>query len=120
MMNDLPHKQLEVWKRSMAMVAFIYEQTKSFPREEEFGMKSQLRRAAVSVPSNIAEGLARKGKNERLHFLNIAQGSLSELDTQVEISATLGYFAREVANSIESRLVDIQKLLSGLVRKIRD
>ena len=64
------------------MVTSIYEETKTFPRDEEYGLKSQMRRAAVSVPSNIAEELTRKTKNDKLHFLNIAQGSLSEIDTK--------------------------------------
>jgi len=70
----------------------IYDITKSLPTEEDYGLKSQLRRAAISVPSNIAEGLTRRTVNDKLHFLNIAQGSLSEIDTQVELCLRLKYF----------------------------
>jgi four helix bundle protein len=78
-MNERPHKKLDAWKKSIALVTFIYEETKTFPRDEEYGLKSQLRRAAVLVPSNIAEGLTRKTKNDKLHFLNIAKVLLVRL-----------------------------------------
>src|ERR1700690_3348439 len=86
-----PHKKLLLWQEAMALVVQVYELTKVFPREEEFGLKSQLRRASVSVVSNIAEGLARRSKNDKLRFLNISQASLSEIDTQIEISLRLHY-----------------------------
>jgi four helix bundle protein len=76
-MNERPHKKLDVWRESIDLVTHIYELTKCFPREEEFGLKSQLRRAAVSVPSNIAEGLTRKTVVDKVRFLNISNGSLS-------------------------------------------
>jgi four helix bundle protein len=119
-LNDRPHKQLEAWKQSMDFVEEVYQQTKSFPRDEEFGLRSQMRRAAVSVPSNIAEGLTRKSQNDRLHFLNIAQASLSEIDTQLEISCRLQYIDRTSFTAMEEQLVQIQRLLGGLVRKMRD
>ncbi len=115
-----PHKKLLLWQEAMALVVQVYESTKVFPREEEFGLKSQLRRASVSVASNIAEGLARKSKNDKLHFLNISQASLSELDTQIEISLRLQYIALTTFNLIQSRLIMIQKLLSGLSRNIEN
>jgi len=118
--NERPHKKLEAWKKSIALVTLIYEETKTFPRDEEYGLKSQLRRAAVSVPSNIAEGLTRKTKNDKLHFLNIAQGSLSEIDTQVEICLNMNFFYKAQYERIEVQLIEIQKLLSGLSRAIRD
>jgi len=118
--NERPHKKLEVWKKSIALVTLIYEETKTFPRDEEYGLKSQLRRAAVSVPSNIAEGLTRKTKNDKLHFLNIAQGSLSEIDTQIEICMNMNYLDKGHYESIEIQLIEIQKLLSGLSRSIRN
>jgi four helix bundle protein len=74
-----PHKRLDVWKRSISFVEQIYKTTASFPPEEKFGLSSQMRRAAVSIPSNIAEGAARSGKKEFINFLNIAQGSIAEL-----------------------------------------
>jgi four helix bundle protein len=117
--NERPHKRLDTWKRSIDFVSLVYQQTKSFPREEEFGLKSQLRRAAVSVPSNIAEGLTRKSRVDKLHFLNIAQASLSEIDTQLEISLRLNYLDEVRFRNVEEELVCIEKLLGGLARKIR-
>jgi four helix bundle protein len=119
-LNERPHKKLEAWKKSIALVTLIYEETKIFPQDEEYGLKSQLRRAAVSVPSNIAEGLTRKTKKDKLHFLNIAQGSLSEIDTQVEICLNMKYFDETHYERIEVQLIEIQKLLSGLSRVIRE
>jgi four helix bundle protein len=82
MINFRPHKKLLVWQKAMDFVTLIYGVTDGFPRNEEFGLKSQLRRAAVSVPSCIAEGLTRKSRAGKLHFLNIVLGSLSEIDAQ--------------------------------------
>lgn len=104
----------------MEFVTSTYECTRAFPKDEEFGLKSQLRRSAVSVPSNIAEGLTRRSRNDKLHFLNIAQASCSEIDTQTEIAFRLGYFDEDTYSAMEQRLVLIQKLLGGLVRSIRD
>jgi four helix bundle protein len=96
----------------------IYEETKTFPRDEEYGLKSQLRRAAVSVPSNIAEGLTRKSRNDKLHFLNIAQASLSEIDTQ--ISLRLNHIDNARYQRIGTQMIEIQKLLAGLSRKLKN
>lgn len=85
-MDYRPHRKLVVWQKSMALVQDIYKTTATFPKNEEYGLSSQMRRAAVSVPSNLAEGSARKGPKVFKHFLNIAQGSLSELDIQVELA----------------------------------
>ncbi len=115
-----PHKKLLLWQEAMALVVQAYELTRAFPREEEFGLKSQLRRASVSVVSNIAEGLARKSKNDKLHFLNISQASLSELDTQIEISLRLHYIALTKFDVVQNEVIGIQKLLSGLVRSIEN
>jgi four helix bundle protein len=82
-------------------------------------LKSQLRRAAVSVPSNIAEGLTRKSQNDKLHFLNIAQASLSEIDTQIKVSLRLNYIDHAHYQRIETQMIEIQKLLAGLSRKLK-
>lgn len=119
MINERPHKRLRVWQRAKGLVKRIYELTNGFPSNEEFGLKSQLRRAAVSVPSNIAEGLTRKGKKDKLHFLNIAQSSLSEIDTQIEIALDLDYLKKDSYESIELDLVEVQSLLGGLIRSIK-
>ena len=89
------HKELDVWKSSIELTKTIYEETKKFPKEEIYGIVSQMRRAAVSVPSNIAEGAARNSDKEFVRFLNISLGSLAELDTQVIISQKLGYIIGE-------------------------
>ena len=120
MFNERPHKKLTVWKKSIDIVTIIYEETKQFPREEEYGLKSQLRRAAVSVPSNIAEGLTRKSLNDKLHFLNIAQASLSEIDTQLEISLKINYIDNACYQRIETQIIEIQKMLAGLSRKLKN
>lgn len=119
-MNERPHKKLEVWKKSIDLVKLVYNLTSQIPKEEEYGLKSQLRRASVSVPSNIAEGLTRTTRNNKLHFLNIAQASLSEIDTQTEICKSIKYFSDEQYQTIESQLIEIEKLLSGLIRKIKE
>lgn len=85
------HKDLDVWKLGIELVELIYTNSKAFPKEEIYGLTSQLRRSAVSVPSNIAEGYARAGNKELVHFLYIALGSLSELETQVIISINFEY-----------------------------
>ena len=119
MINERPHKRLVAWQKAVELVTEIYKMTEGFPKKEEFGITSQLRRAAISVPSNIAEGLTRKTKKDKLHFLNIAQASLSEIDTQFEISLRLGYVSQPVYEEAEKKLVEVEKLLSGLSRSIQ-
>ena len=106
------HKDLDVWKKCMDLVEVIYKLTLKFPDAEKFGLTSQMRRAAVSIPSNIAEGAARKGDKELIHFLHIALGSLSELDTQYAIAIRINYAIKE--ESIENQINDVKKLLLGL------
>lgn len=112
------HHQLKAWQESMKLVEAIYALTARFPNEEKFGLTSQMRRAAVSVPSNIAEGAARSTTKEFLNFLAIARGSLSELDTQLLLSKNLGY-TRDV-NLLEERINTVFKLLNGLIRSLRN
>ena len=118
-MRDKPHKKLDLWKRTMKLVPLIYDGTKEFPKEEEYGLKSQMRRAVVSVPSKISEGLTRTSKKDKLHFLNIAQGSLSELDAQLDISEQLAYMTQELASEIGEVQTAVESLLSGLIRSLR-
>jgi len=100
----------------MALVRVVYEVTRGFPAEETYGLASQLRRAAVSVPSNLAEGAGRDGRKEFLRFLSIARGSLSELETQLLIAVDLGYLPRE--HSAFSLLERVSRLITGLHRKL--
>ena len=105
------HKDLDVWKKSMDLVEVIYKLTQQFPDAEKFGLISQMRRAAVSIPSNLAEGVARKGDKELIHFLHIALGSLSEVETQYLIAVRLNF--TEKNDSIENLLTEVKKLLLG-------
>jgi four helix bundle protein len=117
---EKPHKRLDVWKLSMELVSDLYRVTGEFPAEERYGLVAQLRRAAVSVPSNIAEGAARNTKREFANFLHMAQGSISELDTQLEIAVALGYASRDGLASLVERLERIDKMLSGLIKSVRN
>lgn len=108
------HKDLDVWKQSMLLAEDVYALTKEFPSEERFGLSSQIKRAVVSIPSNIAEGAGRKGDKEFIQFLYIAMGSLSELETQLILSDSLQF-----VNSIEiylNQIEKIRKMLFGLIR----
>ena len=113
-----PHKNLEAWKLSFEFVKEIYKVTALFPSEEKFGLVSQLRRAAVSVPTNIAEGAARRSKKEFIQFLYIAEGSISELDTLVELSAELDFLTKETSNILFIFLEDISKRIIGLIKSL--
>ena len=105
-------------KKSVGFVVDIYRITKSFPRDEIYGLTNQLRRASVSIPSNIAEGAARKGKAEFKHFLYIALGSLSEVETQLIISQEIKYINKEQLKNIEPSLIEIRKMLLGLIKTL--
>ncbi|MGN6213698.1 four helix bundle protein [Parafilimonas sp.] len=113
-----PHKNLEAWKQSFNLVKEVYRITNSFPLEEKFGLVSQLRRAAVSVPTNIAEGAARRSKKEFIQFLYIAEGSLSEIDTLLELSIALNFIIIDLSTSLFNTLENISKLIIGLIKKL--
>lgn len=111
-----PHENLDAWREAMLLVRTVYGITKSFPNEEIFGLTSQIRRSAISVPSNIAEGAGRIGKKDFARFLDIAQGSLSELETQLLIAVDLGYL--EAGHSVFGLSNVVGKLISGLHRSV--
>ncbi|HEY3166232.1 MAG TPA: four helix bundle protein [Candidatus Binatia bacterium] len=92
---EKPHKKLDAWKLSMDLVIDIYQITEKFPKGERYSLIDQIRRAAISIPSNIAEGAARQTKKEFANYLHMAQGSLSELDTQLDLAKRLGYLDDE-------------------------
>lgn len=108
------HRDLRVWQAGMDLVEVVYRLSQAFPADERFGLTSQIRRAAVSVPSNIAEGHAREHTAEYLHHLSIAQGSLAEVQTQSEIAHRLGYLSTEQAAAIEQQTVALSKQLYAL------
>jgi four helix bundle protein len=113
--SEKPHAKLRLWQKSVDLVTELYKVTRSFPSDEEFGITAQMRRAAVSIPSNIAEGAARRSRREFQQFLFIARGSLSELDTQLVIAARLGYIKPEIAKTLRERLDELSMMLNGLV-----
>ena len=116
---EKPHKKLDVWQAAMKSTTMIYKLTNKFPEEEKFGLVPQMRRAAVSIPSNIAEGAARQGKREFKNFLSMAQGSLSELDTQLELSILLGYVSVDEVKEVDGKLLRVDKMLTGLIRTLQ-
>lgn len=113
------HKELFVWQKSVELTVYIYNLTDQFPKNEIFGLTSQMRRASVSIPSNIAEGRSRNTRKDFIQFLKIAQGSCSELETQLEISRKLSFGKNLDYNKIDNLLTEIQKMLSSMVFKLK-
>ncbi len=111
------HHNLDVWKRSMDLAVAVYKMTDAFPRSEAYGLTQQMRRAAISIPSNIAEGAGRKGSKEFIQFLSTAQGSVAELETQLLIADQLRY--AKGAAEILKELDQISKMIIGLQSTIR-
>lgn len=114
------HKDLDVWKSSIELVKLAYENTRGFPDEEKFGIISQIRRAAVSVPSNIAEGAARNHDKEFIQFLYISLGSLSELETLFIIANELNYSDKEVTDKLINIIETNKKLILGLIKYLKN
>ncbi len=114
-----PHQRLDVWKRAIKFVEQIYKTTTSFPSEEKFGLTSQMRRAAVSIPSNIAEGAARNSSKEFINFLHISQGSAAELETQIIISKNLQFLDSQMEDILLKELDEISKMIIGLQKSLR-
>lgn len=113
------HKDLDVWKNPIELVKDIYELTKVYPQSELYGLSSQMRRAAVSVPSNIAEGAARHSTKEFIQFLYVTQGSLSEVETQIIVSKSLQYIDHGNSVVILEKMNGIGAQLAGLIRSLR-
>jgi four helix bundle protein len=110
------HRDLEVWRRSVDLVTDIYAVTRSFPVDEMYGLTGQMRRAAVSVPSNIAEGAARNSHKEFLRFLSIATGSLAEMETHLLIARNLNYMEQD---TLGPEIERIRQMLHGLINSIK-
>lgn len=113
------YRDLIVWQKAIAMVTDIYQSTQSFPRQETYGLTSQLRRSAVSVASNIAEGQGRLSKREFHHFLGVARGSLIEMETQVVIGENLGYLSKAEAQRLAGTSGEVSRLLHGLMQSLQ-
>jgi len=114
-----PHKRLDVWDKAIDLTVDIYRISETFPRTEVYGLTSQMRRASISVPSNIAEGAARQTKREFINYLHMAQGSLSELDTQLVIASRLEYVPTETYEEIGGRIETISKMITGLIKSLK-
>ena len=118
------YRRLDAYKYAMSFTTEVYKLLKTFPKEEQYALCDQLRRAAVSIPSNIAEGMGRSSIKEQVHFLEIAYGSLNETMCQIEIARNLGYITDLQLNPIEEQVRILGKLLSGLrkskIQKLKD
>jgi len=113
------YKDLLVWQKGMLLVKGVYRLTLSFPSDEKFGLTSQMRRAAVSIPSNIAEGQARRSTGEFIQFVSHAEGSVAELDTQLLIAVDLSYCSSSEAQALFDLLLELRKMLNSLRRKLQ-
>jgi len=119
-MSDIrTYRDLLVWQKGIALVTNIYNATKSFPREETYGLTSQMRRCAVSIPSNIAEGHGRSTRKEYLRYLAVASGSLRELQTQLVIARNLQFLVAETHTEIEEQTLEPERMLNSLQRSLR-
>jgi four helix bundle protein len=108
------YRDLRAWQHAMDLVTQIYRVTRTFPKDEVYGLVSQLRRAAVSIPSNLAEGHGRNSRNEFRQFIGQARGSLSEVETQLEIAKNLGYINAETLDALMNQAEAVGKMLTGL------
>jgi len=113
-----PHKKLIAWQKGMDLVVAIYEITKSFPKEETYGLVSQLRRAAISVPSNVAEGACDRSTEQFRNYLSIAIGSLNEINTQLELSHRIGYIDAQIYDQIQVLVDECLAVTYGLKRSL--
>jgi len=113
-------RKLIIWQKAMNLVTKTYDSTKNFPKEEIFGLTSQIRRCSVSIPSNIAEGHGRESNKEYLRFLNILIGSLFELQTQLEIAKNIAYLTDEDFNTLYEDSREIERMLVSFINKIKD
>ena len=120
MSGQRPHKRLDAWKLSMELCQEVYALCGRLPREERYGLGAQMKRAAVSVPSNIAEGAARGTSKEFSHFLSVAQGSLAELDTQLELCSNhLGLLDRADVKPVAEKAIRVGQMITALRRSLR-
>lgn len=113
-------KELKVWQKAYAFSLAIYEKSRAFPREEIYGLTSQLRRAAVSIGANIAEGCGRRSDGEFVRFLQIARGSASEVEHHLLLARDLKFLSAETCGDLDKRIVEVQRMLTSLVTSIEE
>lgn len=118
-MKSQSYRDLLVWQKAIALCTEIYQACQGFPKSELYALSDQMRRAAVSVPSNIAEGQAREHVGEFLNFLSIANGSLAELDTQRIIATNLGFISADISERLDQQITEVRKMLFALTAAIR-
>jgi four helix bundle protein len=114
------YRDLIAWQKAMDLVVAVYQATEPFPQREMFGLTNQSRRAAVSIPSNIAEGQGRGSTKDYVHFLRIARGSLQELETQLILAERLGYLAEPLLQSLLSQSCEVSRIVAGLIRSLNE
>ena len=114
------HYDLDVWNKSIVLVSKIYKTTVKFPKEEIYGLTSQIKRASISIPSNIAEGASRQTNKEFIQFLYIALGFASEVETQLIIANNLGFITQDELSLLLNELIKIKKMLNGLIKHLKD
>lgn len=113
------YKELNVWKKAYQLCLEIYQITKTFPKEEIYGLTSQLRRASVSVPSNIAEGYGRQTTKEYIQALYIAYGSICEMETQILLSKDLGYIQAKISEDLKQDIGNVERMLKALIKSLK-
>jgi len=113
------YRELIAWQKAMELAEAVYQVTKAFPRDETYGLASQLRRAAVSIPSNVAEGQGRRSTKEFAHFLGVAYGSLQETETQIVLASRLGYLQDGQETELLEQTAEVGKLINGLTKALR-
>ncbi|HZV45942.1 MAG TPA: four helix bundle protein [Thermodesulfovibrionales bacterium] len=114
------YKELKVWEKAYQVCLDLYQITRNFPQEEKYGLTSQIRRAAISIPSNIAEGYGRKTTGEYIQALYVAYGSLCELETQILLAVGLGYLSSEKNTVFQKEIGDVERMLKGLIKSLRN
>jgi len=112
------YKELKVWQKAYQLCLQIYRISKGFPKEEVFGITSQIRRASLSIPSNVAEGYGRRSRSGYIRFLNIAYGSLCELETQVLLSGDLNYLKGREFNEVQAAVLEVERMLMALIKSL--
>ena len=114
------YKELDVWKKSYKLCLNLYKVTKDFPKDEMYGLTSQIRRSAVSIPSNIAEGYGRKTTLDYVRFLYVAYGSICELETQTILSGDLGYVGKEIFKELKEEIGNVERMLKAMIKSLEN